>query len=98
MSSRDPTVSENLEFDPGVCRGKLFENDNISLKCVGQYMQFCDNVLFLDKGEIVEAGSHEELMNGKGRYAQLINHQLKQSKVRWRPFCPTTRRQCYHNV
>ncbi|XP_030233896.1 ATP-binding cassette sub-family C member 11 isoform X2 [Gadus morhua] len=47
-----------------------------------QYMQFCDNVLLLDGGEILEAGRHEELMNGGGRYAQLISrYQLEQSTV-----------------
>ncbi|XP_059927317.1 ATP-binding cassette sub-family C member 11 isoform X2 [Gadus macrocephalus] len=47
-----------------------------------QYMQFCDNVLLLDEGEILEAGRHEELMNGRGRYAQLISsYQLEQSTV-----------------
>ena len=60
-------------------------------------MQFCDNVLLLDEGEILEAGRHEELMNGKGRYAQLIsNYQLEQSTVRWMPFCSTPHLQFYH--
>ncbi|CAL8381916.1 unnamed protein product [Arctogadus glacialis] len=47
-----------------------------------QCMQFCDNVLLLEEGEILEAGRHEELMNGKGPYAQLISsYQLEQSTV-----------------
>ena len=63
-----------------------FKNDKIDIKFAYQYMQFCDNVLLLDGGEILEAGRHEELMNGGGRYAQLISrYQLEQSTVRGRP-------------
>ena len=34
-----------------------------------------DNIYVLDKGNIVESGSHEELMNKNKKYAQLVNHQ-----------------------
>uniref|UniRef100_A0A3Q1DGG2 ATP-binding cassette, sub-family C (CFTR/MRP), member 12 n=1 Tax=Amphiprion ocellaris TaxID=80972 RepID=A0A3Q1DGG2_AMPOC len=48
-----------------------------------QYLEFCDDILVLEDGEILEAGNHEDLMTAKGRYAQLIsNYQLEQSKVR----------------
>lgn len=47
-----------------------------------QYLEFCDEVLLLDNGEIKEAGTHSDLMKAKGRYAHLINNvQLEQSKV-----------------
>ncbi|XP_067258367.1 ATP-binding cassette sub-family C member 12 [Chanodichthys erythropterus] len=46
-----------------------------------QYLEFCDEVLLLDNGEIKEAGTHSDLMKAKGRYAHLINNvQLEQSK------------------
>uniref|UniRef100_A0A8C2BQI1 ATP-binding cassette, sub-family C (CFTR/MRP), member 12 n=1 Tax=Cyprinus carpio TaxID=7962 RepID=A0A8C2BQI1_CYPCA len=45
-----------------------------------QYLEFCDQVLLLDNGEIKEAGTHSELMKSKARYAHLINNfQLEQS-------------------
>uniref|UniRef100_A0AAX7VJ65 ATP-binding cassette, sub-family C (CFTR/MRP), member 12 n=1 Tax=Astatotilapia calliptera TaxID=8154 RepID=A0AAX7VJ65_ASTCA len=47
-----------------------------------QYLEFCDDILVLDDGEIREAGNHQTLMNASGRYAQLItNYQMEQSKV-----------------
>uniref|UniRef100_A0AAX7UKZ4 ATP-binding cassette sub-family C member 5 n=1 Tax=Astatotilapia calliptera TaxID=8154 RepID=A0AAX7UKZ4_ASTCA len=46
-----------------------------------QYLEFCDDILVLDDGEIREAGNHQTLMNASGRYAQLItNYQMEQSK------------------
>ncbi|XP_051576098.1 ATP-binding cassette sub-family C member 12-like isoform X2 [Myxocyprinus asiaticus] len=45
-----------------------------------QYLEFCDEVLLLEDGEIQEAGTHSDLMTTKGRYAQLIsNIQLEQN-------------------
>ncbi|XP_050970286.1 ATP-binding cassette sub-family C member 12 [Labeo rohita] len=45
-----------------------------------QYLEFCDQVLLLDNGEVKEAGTHSDLMKHKGRYAHLINKfQLEQS-------------------
>uniref|UniRef100_A0A673KPK5 ATP-binding cassette sub-family C member 5 n=1 Tax=Sinocyclocheilus rhinocerous TaxID=307959 RepID=A0A673KPK5_9TELE len=47
-----------------------------------QYLEFCDQVLLLDNGELKEAGTHSDLMKAKGRYAHLINNfQLEQSNV-----------------
>uniref|UniRef100_A0A8C1TDH1 ATP-binding cassette sub-family C member 5 n=1 Tax=Cyprinus carpio TaxID=7962 RepID=A0A8C1TDH1_CYPCA len=46
-----------------------------------QYLEFCDEVVLLDNGEIKEAGTHCDLMKAKGRYAHLINNfQLEQRK------------------
>uniref|UniRef100_A0A673KPL3 Multidrug resistance-associated protein 9-like n=1 Tax=Sinocyclocheilus rhinocerous TaxID=307959 RepID=A0A673KPL3_9TELE len=39
-----------------------------------QYLEFCDQVLLLDNGELKEAGTHSDLMKAKGRYAHLINN------------------------
>ncbi|XP_076147974.1 ATP-binding cassette sub-family C member 12-like isoform X1 [Alosa pseudoharengus] len=45
-----------------------------------QYLEFCDDVLLLENGEIKEAGTHTSLMKAQGRYAQLINNfQLEQT-------------------
>ncbi len=36
----------------------------------------CDRIVIMDKGEIVENGSHEELLEKKGRYYDLWESQL----------------------
>ncbi|MDK8136668.1 hypothetical protein QP706_08350 [Aerococcus urinae] len=35
-----------------------------------------DKILVLDQGDIVEQGSHEELLAKKGKYAQLYQSQF----------------------
>uniref|UniRef100_A0A8C5HE38 ATP-binding cassette sub-family C member 5 n=1 Tax=Gouania willdenowi TaxID=441366 RepID=A0A8C5HE38_GOUWI len=48
-----------------------------------QYLEFCDDILVLEDGEVREAGNHQKLIEADGRYAQLIsNYQTEQSKVR----------------
>ncbi|KAL1007722.1 hypothetical protein UPYG_G00090710 [Umbra pygmaea] len=39
-----------------------------------QYLEFCDEVLVLESGQIKETGTHKALMKAKGRYAQMINN------------------------
>ncbi|XP_073320576.1 ATP-binding cassette sub-family C member 12 [Pagrus major] len=47
-----------------------------------QYLEFCDDILVLEDGEVLENGDHQALMNASGRYAQLIsNYQTEQSKT-----------------
>lgn len=38
-------------------------------------VRMADRILVLDKGEVLEIGSHEELLNKQGRYAELFNLQ-----------------------
>jgi ATP-binding cassette subfamily B protein len=40
-------------------------------------IQFADNIIVLHQGEVAEQGSHDELLQRKGRYYQLINQQLQ---------------------
>uniref|UniRef100_A0A8C9ZZ17 ATP-binding cassette, sub-family C (CFTR/MRP), member 12 n=1 Tax=Sander lucioperca TaxID=283035 RepID=A0A8C9ZZ17_SANLU len=48
-----------------------------------QYLEYCDDILVLEDGEVLEAGNHRTLMKADGRYAQLIsNYQMEQSQVR----------------
>ncbi|XP_015275296.1 PREDICTED: multidrug resistance-associated protein 9-like, partial [Gekko japonicus] len=39
-----------------------------------QYLEFCDEIILLEDGEIHESGTHTELMEAKGRYAHLIQN------------------------
>ena len=39
--------------------------------------RFCDQILFLEKGKIAEQGTHEELMQKQGTYAQMFEVQSK---------------------
>lgn len=39
--------------------------------------KFCDKIIFIENGKILEAGTHDELMNKKGRYAFLFEEQGK---------------------
>jgi ATP-binding cassette subfamily B protein len=38
-------------------------------------VRMADRILVLDKGELLEMGTHQELLNKKGRYAELFNLQ-----------------------
>jgi ATP-binding cassette subfamily B protein len=40
-------------------------------------VRMADRILVLDKGELLEVGSHEELLNKNGRYAELFRLQAK---------------------
>nr|XP_057944786.1 ATP-binding cassette sub-family C member 12 isoform X2 [Doryrhamphus excisus]XP_057944787.1 ATP-binding cassette sub-family C member 12 isoform X2 [Doryrhamphus excisus] len=47
-----------------------------------QYLEFCDDILVLENGEVLESGNHQALMKANGRYAQLISgYQAEQSKT-----------------
>ncbi|KAK2506081.1 hypothetical protein MC885_014004, partial [Smutsia gigantea] len=38
------------------------------------FLESCNEVILLEDGEICEKGTHEELMEGRGRYAKLIHN------------------------
>ena len=39
-------------------------------------VQEADRILFLERGRIVEQGSHDELMRAGGRYSELCSRQI----------------------
>jgi len=39
--------------------------------------KFCDRIILLDKGKVIEIGTHDELMELNGKYAKLFNMQAK---------------------
>lgn len=60
----------------------------VVLARVLQYLEFCDDILVLEDGELLEAGNHQALMKANGRYTQLINnYQMEQSKVKKQTSC-----------
>lgn len=42
--------------------------------------RFCDQILYMEQGEIAEAGSHSELMKQNGRYNQMYQIQAQYYK------------------
>ncbi|XP_049573002.1 ATP-binding cassette sub-family C member 12 [Syngnathus scovelli] len=47
-----------------------------------QYLEYCDDILVLENGEVQESGNHEVLIKANGRYAQLIGgYQAEQAKT-----------------
>jgi ATP-binding cassette subfamily B protein len=40
-------------------------------------VRMADRILVLDKGQLMEIGSHEELLQHEGRYAELFHLQAK---------------------
>ena len=73
----DP-IAENelyLEYDR-LIQGKtaLFISHRLSST------RFCDRILLLEDGQIVETGTHQQLMQRKGKYAEMFNLQAQYYK------------------
>lgn len=71
-SALDPIAeSELYEEYAKLCAGKisLFISHRLSST------RFCDRILFLEDGEILEEGTHDELMDKNGKYAEMFNIQ-----------------------
>jgi ATP-binding cassette subfamily B protein len=41
-------------------------------------VRYCDHIIFMDEGQIIERGTHEELMRLKGAYYNLYRSQIEQ--------------------
>lgn len=39
--------------------------------------RFCSRIILLENGEIIECGTHEELLSSKGKYYELFETQAK---------------------
>ncbi|KAM7405574.1 hypothetical protein PAMP_000014 [Pampus punctatissimus] len=46
-----------------------------------QYMKFCDEVLVLKNGVVLEAGSHEELLQAEQHYTELFSKHLTEQRL-----------------
>ncbi|WP_455718393.1 ABC transporter ATP-binding protein, partial [Anaerosporobacter sp.] len=68
----DPIAeSELYEEYADLCKGKIsvFISHRLSST------RFCDRILFLENGKIIEEGNHETLMNQNGKYADMYQIQ-----------------------
>ena len=73
-SSLDPLAEKKIyEQFSKLCDGKttIFISHRLAST------QFCDRIIYMDKGEIKEIGTHEELLNLNGKYAFLYYSQSK---------------------
>jgi len=46
-------------------------------------VRFADRIIVLEKGRIVEEGSHESLLEGRGRYAELYDTYFRHQSLEW---------------
>ncbi len=79
----EPTASVDAESE-----AKIFDSiENLSKETTALLISHdfstiseCDKIFVLDKGKLIEEGSHNELMKMKGLYAELYNLQAKRFK------------------
>lgn len=71
-SALDPIAEQNI-YD----RYQVFSEDKISIFISHRLAstQFCSQVYFMSGGEIIEKGSHEELLMAKGKYWRMFEAQ-----------------------
>lgn len=71
-SALDPIAESELYGEYAkLCEGKI----SIFISHRLSSTRFCDRILFLEKGAIAEQGSHEELMEKRGKYAEMFEIQ-----------------------
>lgn len=76
----EPTASLDPKSEYEVFKNLVAHTKNKSLILISHRfstVRLADEIIVLDKGQIVEQGSHEELMNLSGKYAKLYNLQAK---------------------
>ncbi|XP_043350869.1 ATP-binding cassette sub-family C member 12 isoform X6 [Dermochelys coriacea] len=71
---------ERYNYAINVCSLKS-DMESLPYGDLTEYLEFCDEVILLEDGEIYERGTHKDLKKEKGRYAQLIqNLYMEQAK------------------
>lgn len=77
-SNLDPEAEHKVfKHFADLCEGKgaIFISHRLSS------IVMTDRILVLEKGKIIESGSHNQLMNSNGRYAYLFNLQAEKYKI-----------------
>lgn len=77
----DVTSALDLDTERGIFRNLKAECGEKTLVLVthrATALKDCDEIIFLDRGEIVERGSFEELMAQKGNFAEIYERQLSE--------------------
>ncbi|CAJ1049980.1 multidrug resistance-associated protein 9-like [Xyrichtys novacula] len=79
LSAMDAPVGKHI-FEECI-RKQLLGKTVILVTHQLQYMESCDEVLVLKEGTVLEKGSHLDLMEAEGHYAELINkHQTQEER------------------
>ncbi|XP_068455489.1 ATP-binding cassette sub-family C member 12 [Clinocottus analis] len=79
LSAVDAHVGKHI-FEECI-KKELREKSVILITHQLQYLEFCDDVILLDDGEVQEAGTHQALMEANDRYAQLFSsYQMEQAE------------------
>lgn len=77
VARRQSTTFEYLDTE-GVLNQMVGNRTAISISHRLSSCRFCDNIVVFDKGEVVQQGSHDDLMkNGEGMYYSLWNAQAQ---------------------
>uniref|UniRef100_A0A8C9XFQ8 ATP-binding cassette, sub-family C (CFTR/MRP), member 12 n=1 Tax=Sander lucioperca TaxID=283035 RepID=A0A8C9XFQ8_SANLU len=72
-----PHGDQTLLGEEGQCiKKELLGKSIILVTHQLQYLEFCDEVMVLKDGAVLETGSHVELMKAKGHYADIITTHL----------------------
>lgn len=76
-ASLDPLAEQQLYLNYG-----RFSNNKISVFISHRLASttFCDNIVMLDHGKIIESGDHSQLMSQNGKYKELFETQRKYYK------------------
>ena len=76
-ASLDPLAEQQLYFNYG-----KFSKNKISMFISHRLASttFCDNIVMLDHGTIIESGNHNQLMSQNGKYRDLFETQRKYYK------------------
>lgn len=77
----DPIAENELYMN----YGKAMENKTgIYISHRLSSTRFCDRILLLEHGEVIEEGTHEGLLAGKTRYAGSLRYRVSTTGKRWR--------------
>ncbi len=80
----EATASVDVKTESNIQRAINGLNGNKTMIIIAHRLSTirnADKIIVLDKGEIVEEGNHEELLNKGGKYAKMCKIQEENAKV-----------------